>query len=57
MSDPDEIEQRLTAIRNAGAGDLTVPAYAHSLVEEALRAGATAERVREVTDENPYWSS
>jgi hypothetical protein len=57
MSDPDEIEQRLTAIRKAGAGDLTVPAYAHSLVEEALRAGATSEQVREATDANPYWPS
>jgi hypothetical protein len=58
MNDSDvAIEQRLTAIRKAGAGDLTVPAHAHSLVEEAFRAGATAEQVKEAADENPYWPS
>jgi len=55
MSAPDEVEQRLTA--KAGAGDFTVPAYAHSLVEEALRAGATSKQVREVTDKNTHWPS
>jgi hypothetical protein len=55
--DDDELERKLTAIRKAGAGDLTVPAYAHSLVEAALRAGATKEQVEEATDENPYWPS
>lgn len=57
VNDHDEIEQKLTAIRKASAGDLTVQAYAHSLVEAALRAGATSEQVREATDENPYWPS
>lgn len=54
LNDHDEIEQKLTAIRKASAGDLTVPAYAHSLVEGSLRAGVTTEQVRGATDENPY---
>jgi hypothetical protein len=51
------IERKVRAIREAGAGDLSVPAYAHSLMEDALRAGATTDRVRAATGENPYWPS
>jgi hypothetical protein len=31
VSDPDEIERKLAAIRKAGAGDLTVPEHAAEL--------------------------
>ena len=55
VDDSDGTEQKLTAIRKAGAGELTVPEHAHALVEEALRAGATVEQIREATDQNPYW--
>jgi len=57
VSDPDQLGKRLTAIRKAGARDLTVPAYAHLLVEVTLRAGVAAEQVRKATYETPYWSS
>jgi hypothetical protein len=55
VNDHNETEQKLSAIRKASAGDLTVPVYAHSIVEDALRFGATTEQVREAADKNPYW--
>jgi hypothetical protein len=55
VDEPGDIEQRLAAIREANAFDLTIPEHRTSLQEAARRAGATSEEIRKAADENENW--